>query len=202
MHLATSSDGEAVRAGPGPPTGVQIAARLPLTLTPERGLLVYYVLCSLVFGPAFLFVLAPLYFRFRTLRYELDHEGITMRWGILFRREISLTYTRIQDIHLSSNVVERWLGLAKIQIQTASGNASAELTVQGIREFEAIRDFLYSRMRGASEGSGLRSGGGAETVELPVQTLRELVLTLHEVASEVRALRAELPRAEGGSGDP
>jgi putative membrane protein len=46
-----------------------------------------------------------------------------MRWGILFRREISLTYARIQDIQLSSNLVERWLGLAKIQLQTASGSS-------------------------------------------------------------------------------
>jgi putative membrane protein len=85
---------------------------------------------------------------YRSLRYEVDAEGITMRWGVLFRREVSLTYARIQDIHLSSNVVERWLGLARVQLQTASGSASAEMTIEGIRDVDAMRDFLYSRMRG------------------------------------------------------
>ena len=58
-----------------------------------------------------------------------------MRWGILFRREITLTYARIQDIHLTSNLVERWLRLARIQIQTASASASAEMTLEGLHEF-------------------------------------------------------------------
>ena len=74
-----------------------------------------------------------------------------MGWGILFRREINLTYSRIQDIHLVSNIVERWLGLARIQIQTASGSAKAEMTLAGLLQFERVRDFLYSRMRGARD---------------------------------------------------
>jgi uncharacterized membrane protein YdbT with pleckstrin-like domain len=173
----------------------QPALKLPLKLAPDRSLLVYYALFSLLFGPGFVIAIVPLYFRFRTLRYELDQEGITMRWGILFRREISLTYARIQDIHLSSNVVERWLGLAKIQIQTASGNASAELTIQGLKEFETIRDFLYSRMRGADD----RTAAGVEqeaTVSVPAETLRELAETLHAVAVEMRSMRAALGRGE------
>ena len=88
------------------------------------------------------------YFRYRTLRYRFDEEGIHMRVGILFRREVNLTYARIQDIHLRSGFIQRWLGLADIQIQTASGSAGAELVIEGFKEFEAIRDFLYTRMRG------------------------------------------------------
>lgn len=119
---------------------------------PDGSLLTYYVLISLVTGPAFPFVFLYYYFRYQSLRYEFDDEGVTMRWGILFRREISLTYARIQDIHLTSNVVERWLGLARVQVQTASGNAGAEMTIEGLKDFETIRDELYSRMRGVKGG--------------------------------------------------
>src|SRR5690606_357362 len=111
-------------------------------------LLTYYILTSFLLGPGFIFILVPRYFRYHTLRYDIDEEGIRMRWGILFRREVTLTYARIQDIHLASNVVERWLGLGRIQVQTASGSASAEMTIEGIREIEPLRDFLYARMRG------------------------------------------------------
>jgi putative membrane protein len=179
-----------------PAGGTSNFAALPATLAPHRSLLTYYALASLLAGPAFAFVLLPLYFRFRTLRYEVDAEGITMRWGVLFRREISLTYARIQDIHLSSNVVERWLGLAKIQVQTASGSASAEMTIQGLREFEAIRDFLYGRMRGSRDHAVAAQADGAQA--LSPAALEELTATLREVAAEVRALRLGLP----GDADP
>ena len=88
---------------------------------PHPKLLTYYFLTSLLLGPAFFTILIPLYFKYHTLRYRFDDQGISMRWGILFHREITLTYARIQDIHLSSNFVERWLGLARVQVQTASG---------------------------------------------------------------------------------
>ena len=71
-----------------------------------------------------------------------------MKVGLLFRREVNLTYARIQDIHLKSGLLQRWLGLANVEVQTASGSATAEVVIEGFKEFEAIRDFLYTRMRG------------------------------------------------------
>ncbi len=168
---------------------------LPVTRTPEPALFTYYVLTSLLLGPFFLVAMIPLYFKYRTLRYEVDAEGITMRWGLLFRREVSLAYARIQDIHLSSNVVERWLGLAKIQVQTASASAKAEMTIEGMRDFEAIRDFLYTRMRGARDGTGASAPAGGHVVSPPL--LDELAGTLREVAAEVRALRESLGAGQG-----
>jgi putative membrane protein len=122
----------------------------------------YYALVSLVAGPAFPFVLLPLFCKYATLRYRFDDKGISMSYGVLFKRETLLTYRRIQDIHLTRNIVQRWLGLATVSIQTASGSAGAEMAIEGILEAEALRDFLYQRMRGAR---GLESGTGAEGVE-------------------------------------
>jgi putative membrane protein len=61
---------------------------------------------------------------------------------------VNLTYARIQVIHLKSGLLQRWLGLANVEVQTASGSATAEVVIEGFKEFEAIRDFLYTRMRG------------------------------------------------------
>jgi membrane protein YdbS with pleckstrin-like domain len=183
--------------------GVHAPGRLPATLQPHGNLLKYYLLTALLFGPGFVIAVFPLFMRYRTLRYEVDAEGITMRWGVLFRREVSLTYARIQDIRLSSNVVERWLGLARVQLQTASGSASAEMTIEGIRDADGMRDFLYSRMRGVADG---RAGAGPArkpavtpaAVSAPgdaamgADELARLVVTLQAVADEVRALREEM----------
>jgi uncharacterized membrane protein YdbT with pleckstrin-like domain len=121
-----------------------------------------------------------LYFRYQTLRYRFDEEGIHMRWGILMRHEVMLNYSRIQDIQLRSNVIERWLGLARIEIQTASGSAGSEMVLEGLLNFVAVRDFLYSRMRGARHQGDGHDSRAAST---------PLAETLNEVAAELRGLR-------------
>jgi len=184
---------------PSLPTTQSVAfGQLPATLAPDRSLFTYYALTSLLAGPAFIVPMIVLYFRYHTLRYVVEDEGITMRWGILFRREISLTYARIQDIHLTSNFVERWLGLAKVQVQTASGSSNAEMTIEGLPQFEAIRDFLYSKMRGARDRAA--TTGHTAHGELAAGPLPEVAEALREVAAEVRALRRALP-APGGAED-
>lgn len=161
---------------------------------PTRRLLQYYTLCCLFSGPLFPILFLPYYFKYHTMRYRFDQEGISMRWGILFRREIILNYSRIQDIHLISNVLERWLGLARLQIQTASGSSSAEMTIEGIECYEAVRDFLYSRMRGQKE-KGPEARGGAETDAprfVSPQAVEQLTCVLREVAGEIHALRQSI----------
>jgi len=116
---------------------------------PDPTLLTYYFLVSLITGPAFPFVFLPLFFKYETLKYRFDDSGVSMSWGILFRREIHLTYRRIQDIHLTRNIVQRWMGLATVAIQTASGSAGPEMSIEGVLAYEPLRDHLYARMRGA-----------------------------------------------------
>ena len=166
---------------------------------PSPKLLTYYALSSLALGPFFFIPLIPLYFRYHTLHYRFDGQGISMRWGILFRREINLTYARIQDIHLRSNVVERWLGLARVEVQTASGSATAEMTLEGLLEFEAVRDYLYVRMRGARDHGHPVVLPQAAPVT-PVAS-DELASVLREAAAELRALRLALARRDQGRSD-
>ena len=64
---------------------------------PDPKLWTLYLIRSVLTGPAILISLPLLYFRYYTLRYRFDDEGVHMRVGILFRREVNLTYARIQD---------------------------------------------------------------------------------------------------------
>lgn len=116
---------------------------------PDRSLMTYYMVMGLFAGPLYPLAVIPMWIRYATLRYKFDDEGISMCWGFLFRREIYLTYKRIQDIHLTRNIVQRWMNLATISVQTASGKSEAEMSIEGFLEAEALRDFLYGKMRGA-----------------------------------------------------
>ena len=171
---------------------------------PHENLMTYYALSSLAAGPFFPIVLVPLYFRYHTMRYRFSEEGVSMQWGILFRREINLTFARIQDIHLTSNFVERWLGLARIQIQTASGSSRAEMTIEGVREFGSLRDFLYSRMRGARSltqpAASPRAAGEISRSAAPGDgELSEVAAVLREAVGELQEIRAALERRAGSS---
>ena len=115
-------------------------------------------------------------------RYRIDAEGVTMSWGYLFRREILLTYRRIQDIHVRRNLIHRWLGLAAVALQTASGTAGAEMTIEGVLEPDRLRDFLYEQMRGARGEGPAEDGTEAETTpdDEALALLREIRDLLHQ----------------------
>jgi len=163
---------------------------------PDRKLLTQYLLRALLTGPAFPFVFVPSFFKYETLKYRFDDEGITMGWGFLWRREIYLTYARIQDIHLSRGIIERWLGLATINIQTAAGSSSSEMSIVGLTVFERVRDFLYLRMRGARFGEDGEDAEPAATTAAPSDTGDAAAALLTEIRDELRAVRERLKTRE------
>jgi uncharacterized membrane protein YdbT with pleckstrin-like domain len=184
----------------------ELEQRIRALERPDPALWKYYILASLptlIFPPVFLVFLFLSWVRYSTLQYTFTQEGVSMRWGRLFRREIILNYARIQDIHLRSNLVERWLGLSRILVQTASGSSGAEMTIEGLKEYEEVRDFLYSKMRGVSDAVDPASSPSpgavaarANEAEL-AETLRAVVRELQLTRDAVAALRAEIaPKAE------
>ncbi len=175
---------------------------------PHPALWTYYLIRAILTGPGIVVALPYLYFRYHTLRYRLDEEGIHMKVGILFRRETNLTYARIQDIHLRSGLLQRWLGLANLQIQTASGSAGPELVIEGFKEYEAIRDFLYTRMRGYQVRPGssrpvaeAAPASPAVPATVPTGGEAEMVSLLLGIRDELRQTR-KLLEARGPAAQP
>lgn len=171
------------------PAGIPAGFDAKSITRPNRALMTYYLLVSLITGPGFFIAILPLFFKYETLRYHFDDEGVSMSWGFFFRKEVYLTYRRIQDIHLTRNILQRWLGLATVSIQTASGSASPEVSIEGILEADALRDFLYTKMRGAKGGDEAAPSpdgqpGGPETQPDEVTSLlREIRDALRQAAS-------------------
>jgi len=148
----------------------------------------YWIMTLLGFGltvvatfglmlPLVLIALLPAYFRYHTTRYTFDDEGIGMSWGLIFQHATHVTYGKIQDIHLNRGLLERWLGLGTVRLQTASGSAAAEVTLYGLKNADVVRDYLYQRMRGWKEH------------EAPTSTGPDAVALLAEIRDEVERLR-------------
>ena len=67
-----------------------------------------------------------------------------------------------------------------MEIQTASGSTSAQESIEGVKEYHEIRNFLYARMRGHK----LKAGG----VEAPAET-GSVDEVLAGIRDELRAIR-------------
>ncbi len=154
---------------------------------PDAALQTYYVIVSAMTLIGFPFVFLPLWIRYVTLRYRIDDEGVSMSWGFLFRKEVLLTYRRVQDIHVRRNLIHRWLGLAEVAIQTASGASGAQMTIEGIRNPEALRDFLYEKMRGAKgEQAAPKHEGSSEGTQEQGQPADEALALLREIRDHLK----------------
>jgi putative membrane protein len=62
------------------------------------------------------------------------------------------------------------------------------MTIEGLHEFEAVRDFLYSKMR------GVRGSVHATQAAVTASSEPSLAAALREVAAELRAVREALEK--------
>jgi uncharacterized protein len=173
----------------------------PSTITrPHERLMTYYVIVAVLSLFAFPVTLVALWIKYRTLRYRFDAEGVWRAQGILWKREVNVAYRRIQDIHLTSGLLQRWLGLATVSIQTAAGSANPELTIDGVLEAEALRDFLYTKMRGVRDHTpaGAHPSPSA-TVAGAHEDTDEALALLTDIRDGLRRVESRLNRPGGGA---
>jgi membrane protein YdbS with pleckstrin-like domain len=85
-------------------------------------------------------------FSWRAYGYALRENEVLVRSGVLFRRWTSIPFQRIQHLDTRQGPIERMLGLARLQIYTASG-MSADGSIPGLAQgtAEGLRDLLSKR---------------------------------------------------------
>jgi putative membrane protein len=67
------------------------------------------------------------------------------------------------------------------------------MTLEGLLQFEGVRNFLYTRMRGITTSSGTEGSVPDSTVSAEAST-DELAQTLSEVGMELRSIRELIHR--------
>jgi hypothetical protein len=103
-------------------------------------------LCALAFAALWI----KLYWN--TVRYRLDQTEITWWRGVWFRNTGIVPYNRITNVDITQGPVSRALGIASLRIQTAgysaANMATSEIRIEGLKEFEQMREVIMSRVRG------------------------------------------------------
>jgi len=141
----------------------------------------------------------PVTYFLQRLNYEIrwyivTDRSLRIRSGVVWLREMTMTFANIQGIRVNANPIERLLGLANVEVQSAGGGGSGGGShshgtsssghtgkFAGVDNAEAIRDLLVERLR-AYRDSGL----GEKTVEAQEPPA---LPAAREVLQETRALR-------------
>lgn len=130
---------------------------------------------AIVFPPALL--LLPLilvaagiyeYLYWKNFEFYFEGDDLKIRSGVITKNELDIPVRRIQDIDTQKNIVERVLGITKVKVKTAGGDASkASLKYLESDQAEKVRDELrdLKNRRKSSEEETSKASAEEESVE-------------------------------------
>jgi membrane protein YdbS with pleckstrin-like domain len=166
---------------------------------PKLPPLVRTIWLALAAGAVGVFVASiPITYFLQRLNYEIrwyivTDRSLRIRSGVVWLREMTMTFANIQSIRVNANPIERLLGLANVEVQSAGGgshdahgtpSSGHVAKFEGVDNAEVIRDLIVERLRVYRD-----SGLGEKTVE----TREPLALSAaREVLQETTALRNSL----------
>lgn len=77
--------------------------------------------------------------------YAERDDDLLVRRGVLFRGIVVVPYGRMQYVDVQSGPIDRWLGIARLQLHTASAGTDAAVPGLVADEAARLRDRLASR---------------------------------------------------------
>ncbi|GGL56420.1 PH domain-containing protein [Halocalculus aciditolerans] len=134
-------------------------------------------------GAVALLVLAVLAYQvaeYRRFQYALTAETLDIDSGVLSRREREIPLGRVQNVDVSQNVVQRVLGIATVNVETAGGGETeAVLACVSTEEAERLQREIRRRKR-ALEGDGDEETEAGEPEPTGAETPDEVVFELDD----------------------
>ena len=90
--------------------------------------------------------------RVRSYGYAERGDDLLVVSGILVRRLVIVPYGRMQMVDLKAGPLDRWLGIATVQLHTAAATTDAAIPGLPPQEASALRDRLAARGEERSAG--------------------------------------------------
>ncbi|WP_280585929.1 PH domain-containing protein [Halorubrum sp. Boch-26] len=111
---------------------------------------------------------------YRRFAYDLTADTLDISSGVISRREREIPYRRIQNVDVSQSVIQRALGIAAVDLETAGGS-STEGSIRFVKPEEAtrLRREVQRRKSGASAGEAGAVDGAADADRDAVEPAEE-----------------------------
>jgi len=153
-----------------------------------------------------LFSLAVVRLDYEKRWYVVTDRSLRVREGVVRVREMTVTYANIQNVSVNQGPIQRALGIADLQVETAGGGVAHANQKQvgqnlhvawfrGIDNAEEVRTLIQDRLRKLKDaGLGDHDDHGAAAVHAPAVPAPGLLEALRAVHAEAAALRLAAER--------
>jgi uncharacterized membrane protein YdbT with pleckstrin-like domain len=139
--------------------------------------------------------------------YLLSNRSLRIREGLVRLQERTMTFANIQHVGIRQNPIQRWLGIADVEVRTAGGGAAdkdehsggADLHIaylRGVVDAPAMRDMIRERLKHHTD-AGLGDPDDAATERHLPAAGTALADAAKALRDEARALRLALANTEG-----
>jgi hypothetical protein len=91
--------------------------------------------------------------RYRSWGYTERQDDLIVTRGVLVRRLSVVPYGRMQFLDVTAGPIDRWFGLATVQLHTAAATSDARIPGLPLPEAQRLRDRLAAL--GEARGAGL-----------------------------------------------
>ena len=131
-------------------------------------------------------ILSGLYYR--SLRYEVQDDEVVVHVGIWTQSVKHVPYRTVTNIQVKRDIVDRWLGIGTLNIQTAgmSGQTGAEERLVGLSDVQGVYESVAGELR------RFRGGMAPTQADVEVEPTAGPQGGLGEILAEVRAIRRAL----------
>ncbi len=94
-----------------------------------------------------LLILGSIFLSWRVTTWQLTDKGLRLRRGVLFKRDLTIPYERINAINTHADVVYRLLGLVALKVETAADDTFSNMQVDGMKRADAelLRSEIFKR---------------------------------------------------------
>ena len=164
---------------------------LILTLAGEMGMagaIALFVVTVLLNGLWWLIAMLLSGPYYRSLCYEVQDDEVVVNAGIWTKSVKHVPYRTVTNMQVKRDVVDRWLGIGTLNIQTAgmSGQTGAEERLVGLSNVQEVYELVAEELR--------RFRGGMAPTQADVEVEPAVVPqgSLGEILAEVRAIRRSL----------
>ena len=156
-----------------------------------------YVLLPILAVVAILAVAATIgwaYLSWRRFTFQLSDTELRIDRGVVFRQTAHIPFDRIHSVDHSAGLVERFLGVVTLNVQTAGVSAKAEGVIEGLTldVAEALQREIFRRVRGGGSVEAPAATEGAEADDAAPRP---------DIARSVSALSSSVRGVLGGVGE-
>ncbi len=120
---------------------------------------------------------------YREVEYFIEDGSVKMRWGVVWKKQVTVPYRKITNVDITQGPLERFLGTGTLHLQTAGAGGKegtkAELKLPGIKNLDETRDLIVSKLGGKKTAEKEESPQGNMLAEI-LEELRQIRLLLQK----------------------